>query len=248
MPEAQAPTPPPDPYPALARALINLRGDSLASITQATGIRAANLSVWLRGKEQVISARRVARLLHYLGWEEGRLRPGILHKWEDAGELEDLRLVGNLAFKNGEAVVLQDRSREFERTFFLVAPGVLVRVRLQKGAATARQIQEVLAVKAVGMLDIPFGAVPDKWDFTEFVRFLEALCWEHAKGEEGRHPDDQQAFLVAQTYIQAMGAGDDDVPYQEWAELEAAIRRALSAKMGPGAIAQAILRNLGANQ
>ena len=38
---------------AIAAALMRLRGDTLSSVGMATGIRPANLSVWLRGKEQV---------------------------------------------------------------------------------------------------------------------------------------------------------------------------------------------------
>ena len=40
--------PAPEQLPALTAALIRLRGDTLGRIAEATGIRAANLSVWLR--------------------------------------------------------------------------------------------------------------------------------------------------------------------------------------------------------
>ena len=61
--------PTPEQLPALTAALIRLRGDTLGRIAEATGIRAANLSVWLRGKEQVISVKRLVGLLHHLGIE-----------------------------------------------------------------------------------------------------------------------------------------------------------------------------------
>ena len=75
---------------AIAAALMRLRGDTLSSVGMATGIRPANLSVWLRGKEQVISAKRVATLMYHLGLEGSSLRADILHQWRDAGALDDL--------------------------------------------------------------------------------------------------------------------------------------------------------------
>lgn len=81
--------PAPEQLPALTAALIRLRGDTLGRIAEATGIRAANLSVRLRGKEQVISAKRVVGLLHHLGVEGNRLRSDMLHQWRDGGALID---------------------------------------------------------------------------------------------------------------------------------------------------------------
>ena len=88
---------------AIAAALMRLRGDTLSSVGMATGIRPANLSVWLRGKEQVISAKRVATLMYHLGLVGSSLRADILHQWRDAGALDDLglvlnALVGSVAF------------------------------------------------------------------------------------------------------------------------------------------------------
>ena len=53
--------------PILAGALLRLRGLTLAAVFDATGIRAANLSAWLKGRPQVISAARVTALLYHLG-------------------------------------------------------------------------------------------------------------------------------------------------------------------------------------
>ena len=50
--------------PILAGALLRLRGLTLAAVFDATGIRVANLSAWLKGKPQVISAARVTALLY----------------------------------------------------------------------------------------------------------------------------------------------------------------------------------------
>ena len=55
--------------PILAGALLRLRGLTLAAVFEATGIRAANLSAWLKGKPQVLSAARVTALLYHLGFK-----------------------------------------------------------------------------------------------------------------------------------------------------------------------------------
>jgi hypothetical protein len=77
--------------PVLASALIKLRGDTLSQIAAATGIRPANLSVWLRGKPQVISAQRISVLMHYLGVQGGLLRDDVLHQWSAHGTINELK-------------------------------------------------------------------------------------------------------------------------------------------------------------
>ena len=82
--------------PILAGALLRLRGLTLAAVFDATGIRAANLSAWLKGKPQVISAARVAALLYHLGVQGGQLRSDMVHTWSDQGDWAHLRSVFNL--------------------------------------------------------------------------------------------------------------------------------------------------------
>lgn len=77
--------------PVLASALIKLRGDTLSQIAVATSIRPANLSVWLRGKPQVISAQRISMLMHYLGVQGGLLRDDVLHQWSAHGTINELK-------------------------------------------------------------------------------------------------------------------------------------------------------------
>lgn len=81
--------------PVLASALIKLRGDTLSQIAAATSIRPANLSVWLRGKPQVISAQRISVLMHFLGVQGGLLRDDVLHQWSAHGTLNELKTVLN---------------------------------------------------------------------------------------------------------------------------------------------------------
>ncbi len=82
--------------PILAGALLRLRGLTLAAVFDATGIRVANLSAWLKGKPQVISAARVTALLYHLGVQGGQLRSDMVHTWSDQGEWAHLRSVFNL--------------------------------------------------------------------------------------------------------------------------------------------------------
>ena len=83
--------------PALATALIEMRSESLKSVSMMTDIRVANLSVWLRGKEQVISEKRVVSLLDYLGVVAGELAVDRIHHWNLGNNLDQLNnLLGQL--------------------------------------------------------------------------------------------------------------------------------------------------------
>ena len=82
--------------PILAGALLRLRGFTLATVFNATSIRVANLSAWLKGKPQVISAGRVTALMYHLGVQGGRLRPDIVHTWADQEDWAHLRTVFTL--------------------------------------------------------------------------------------------------------------------------------------------------------
>jgi hypothetical protein len=84
-----------DCLPPLAAALIQLRGETLSGLARDTGIRAANLSVWLRGRPQVISNRRVAVLMDALGIRAGQLRAEGVHSWQVAADLAPVRLALN---------------------------------------------------------------------------------------------------------------------------------------------------------
>lgn len=108
--------------PQLASALLRLRGETLAQLSRSTGIKPANLSVWLRGAQQVISERRVVMLLNELGVQGGQLRSDIVHHWRDAGDLEDLRYVLGFLVSASEAkqsVVYQEQPSGFELVFLL---------------------------------------------------------------------------------------------------------------------------------
>lgn len=87
------PTIPTEDIPKIATTLINLRSETLASISKATGIRTANLSVWLRGREQVISQRRVVELMHHLGIKGFELRTDMIHQWSARGNIAGIKQI-----------------------------------------------------------------------------------------------------------------------------------------------------------
>lgn len=77
----------------VAAALTRLRGETLSSLSVATDVRTANLSVWLRGREQVISERRVVAVMHHLGLKGNALRHDFIHKWTATGSIKDIQTV-----------------------------------------------------------------------------------------------------------------------------------------------------------
>ena len=108
--------------PQLAAALLRLRGETLAQLSRATNIKPANLSVWMRGAQQVISERRVVMLLNELGVQGGQLRSDIVHHWRDTGDLADLRYVLRLLVSDPEAkqsIVYQELPSGFEMVVLL---------------------------------------------------------------------------------------------------------------------------------
>lgn len=85
----------------LAQALMTLRGETLRTIETATGIKPSNLSIWLKGKPQVISQARIALLLNYLGVNAYALRTDIIHDWRSELPVSDLEsLLAHLGVKN----------------------------------------------------------------------------------------------------------------------------------------------------
>jgi hypothetical protein len=94
---------------SLAAALIQLRSETLTSISKATGIRAPNLSVWLRGKSQVISEPRIVKLLYHLGVQGAELRKDIVHSWLLRGGPDNLNTV--------LAALVTASQKKFTRTY-----------------------------------------------------------------------------------------------------------------------------------
>lgn len=77
----------------VAAALTRLRGETLGRLSVATGIKTANLSVWLRGRDQVISEKRIVAIMHHLGLKGNSLRHDVIHKWVASGSIKDIKTV-----------------------------------------------------------------------------------------------------------------------------------------------------------
>lgn len=178
--QATTETPAPEPSPALmthqkenpklsleaiqANQLIKLRRATLSLIQANTKIRTPNLSVWLRGKtEQVLSPLRVARLLSYLGVENGQLRNDVLHQWFDDGNL----LNAERAFqawlgKSKERVLVEDGISSFPQVRFLLADTVLIRLEISSGLKEARSLADVFQPTKIVHVSGPLSEVPTK--------------------------------------------------------------------------------------
>ena len=155
------PTLAPEQLPALAAALIRLRGETLGRIAEATGIRTANISVWLRGKEQVISAKRLVGLLHHLGVEGGRLRTDVLHQWQDRGALDDSKIVlSTLLANTQQGWLFQDDQPGLIKTRFLFAGDVLIRLEIEPGVDQALDLATVVRVDRVITTPAALAGVP----------------------------------------------------------------------------------------
>jgi len=143
----------------LAAALVRLRGETLGHIAKATGIRTANLSVWLRGKEQVISEKRLTKLLHYLGVEGGRLRTDMLHLWQDNGALDDCRMVLAAFLEPDKSSLYRDEEPGLVKTRFLLAGETLIRVQIEPGVTVASDLTDVFATLWRLTVDVPLAGI-----------------------------------------------------------------------------------------
>lgn len=224
--------------PAFAAALIRLRGETLGRIAEATGIRTANLSVWLRGKEQVISAKRVVGLLHHLGMEGGRLRSDVLHQWQDRGALDDSRLVLSLLQANNQPVWLfQDEQPGLIKTRFLLAGDVLIRMEIEPGVDQALDLATVVRVDRVITTPAALAGVPI--DSLASARNVLLALAEQAAVDVG-----DEEMLEGLMFQLTQTVGSNTASPQGWQQLELILRKALEAGISPGDIARLIERHL----
>ena len=224
--------------PALAAALIRLRGETLGRIAEATGIRTANLSVWLRGKEQVISAKRLVGLLHHLGVEGGRLRTDVLHPWHDRGALDDSKLVLGTLLANTQPVWLfQDEQPGLIKTRFLLAGDVLIRMEIEPGVDQALDLATVVRVARVITTPAALAGVP-----------IDSLASAHnvllALAEQAAADVGDEELLEGLIFRQAETVGSNVSSAQDWQQLEQALRRSLEAGLAPGDIASLLKGHL----
>ncbi|HCW0556241.1 hypothetical protein [Pseudomonas aeruginosa] len=220
--------------PALAAALIRLRGETLGRIAEVTGIRTANLSVWLRGKEQVISAKRLVGLLHHLGMEGGRLRSDVLHQWQDRGALDDSRLVLSLLQANNQPVWLfQDEQPGLIKTRFLLAGDVLIRMEIEPGVDQALDLATVVRVDRVITMPSALGGVPI--DSLASARNVLLALAEQVAADVG---DEELLEGLIYRLVETVGSSVSSV--QGWHQLEQALRFAFNSGTQPGDIARVV--------
>lgn len=228
----------PEQLPALAAALIRLHGETLGRIAEATGIRTANLSVWLRGKEQVISAKRLVGLLHHLGVEGGRLRTDVLHQWQDRGALDDSRLVLSLLQSNKQPVWLfQDEQPGLIKTRFLLTGDVLIRLDIEPGVDQALDLAAVVRVDRVITTPAALAGVPI--DSLASARNVLSALAEQAAADVG-----DEELLEGLMFHLTETVGSNAASPQDWQRLELALRKALEAGLSPGDIAHLLERHL----
>ncbi|OTH24696.1 hypothetical protein CAZ30_28650 [Pseudomonas aeruginosa] len=224
--------------PAFAAALIRLRGETLGRIAEATGIRTANLSVWLRGKEQVISAKRLVGLLHHLGVEGGRLRTDVLHQWQDRGALDDSKLVlGKLLADKQSVWLFQDEQPGLIKTRFLLAGDVLIRMEIEPGVDQAIDLATVVRVDRVISTPAALAGVPID-SLASAHNVLLALA-ELAAADVG-----DEELLEGLMFQLTQTVGSNTASPQGWQQLELILKKALEAGISPGDIAHLIERHL----
>lgn len=224
--------------PGFAAALIRLRGETLGRIAEVTGIRTANLSVWLRGKEQVISAKRLVGLLHHLGMEGGRLRSDVLHQWQDRGALDDSRLVLSLLQANNQPVWLfQDEQPGLIKTRFLLAGDVLIRIEIEPGVEQAVDLVEAIRVDRVITTPLALAGVPI--DSVASARGSLLALAEQAAADVG-----DEELLEGLMFRLTETLGSNVSSAQGWQQLEQALRRSLEAGLAPGDIASLLKGHL----
>lgn len=224
----------PEQLPILATSLIRLRGETLGRVAEATGIRIANLSVWLRGKEQVISAKRVVGLLHHLGVEGGRLRTDVLHRWQDCGALNDSKIVLAALLTNTQTVWLfQDDQPGLIKTHFLLADDALIRLEAEPGINQAPDLGAVARVGRVITTPTALAGVP--------VTALEST--RHALleiAEIAATGIGDEALLEGLMFRLSETVASNVASRHGWSQLEQALRFAFTEGAQPGDIAGVI--------
>lgn len=226
------PTLAPERLQSLAATLIRLRGETLGRVAKATGVRTANLSVWLRGKEQVISDKRQVGLLHYFGVEGGRLRTDILHRWFDRGALEDCKMVLSVLLANTHPVWLfRDNQPGLIKTRFLLAGDALIRLEIEPGVDRAFDLEQVVNADRSITTSAPLAGVPtatlqSTWE--ELLALAEQAAAELGDGE----------LLDSLMFRLSEEVPSNAFSQLGWQQLERAIHTAFKSGASPADIAR----------
>lgn len=221
--------------PILAGALLRLRGLTLAAVFEATGIRAANLSAWLKGKPQVISAGRVAALMYHLGLQGGQLRSDTVHTWADQGDWAHLRTVFTLLQEPvAPRCLFLDEHTGMSHTRFLQWGEAWVRLSLTPGPTAQDDLAAMVRPDRMIVLPVALEGIPTQ-DPREVGSALLSLA------EQGGR--EIPSGELAHGFMQRLGAppGQDFVLTEGdslgWRMLEAALRKAMRDGMSPAMLA-----------
>lgn len=230
--------------PILAGALLRLRGLTLAAVFDATGIRAANLSAWLKGKPQVISAARVTALLYHLGVQGGQLRSDMVHSWSDQGDWAHLRKVFQLLREPvAPRTLFLDEHPGMSNTRFLQWGEAWVRLSLTPSPKAQDDLIAIVKPDRVFVLPVALEGIP-----THDRLELSSALWSLADQDGREIPSGELAHGFMQRVKES--AADLFVPTSidaiGWAMLEATLRKAMRAGMRPEELALRIeMRVLG---
>ncbi|AVT05053.1 helix-turn-helix domain-containing protein [Paracidovorax avenae] len=228
----------PEQLPILAGALLRLRGQTLTVVSEATGIRTANLSAWLKGKPQVISSARVTALLHYLGVEGGRLRTDVVHIWADHGEWPHLCTVFNLLQEPVTPRCLyQDDHPGLTKTRFLQWGLAWIRVSVTPSPTGQGNLAALTRPDRVIMLPVSLESIPTN-SLAEVSTALTTLA--EQGGVEMPRDELPYGFMdrIRDTPTSAQVA--DGLAAIGWMLLEDSLRTAIRSGMNPGDLANRI--------
>lgn len=225
--------------PALAAALMRMRGDTLASVGAATGIRPANLSVWLRGKEQVISAKRVTALMHFLGVQGGTLRSDVLHRWSENGELTDLKhVLSTLKLGGPEIWLFEDSETGLTKTRYLKIDEAWVRLEFTQGVTQLANLVEIVCPHRLFTVPITLAGLP----LSNLEETRQALLV-HASYIV--KPEDAEILADIIRRIECRGPSNRANSNKEgWHQLETALISALREGLSPLDIALIVTKTL----
>jgi hypothetical protein len=221
--------------PILAGALLRLRGLTLAAVFDATGIRTTNLSAWLKGKPQVISAARVTVLLYHLGVQGGQLRSDMVHTWSEQGDWVHLRTVFNLLQEPvAPRCLFLDEHPGMSHTRFLQWGDAWVRLSLTPSPTFQDNMAAMVRPNRMIVLPVALEGIP-----THDRQEVSSALWSLAEQGGTEIPTGE----LAHGFMQRVKASAADlfvppsIDVIGWVMLEATLRKAMRAGMRPEELA-----------
>lgn len=221
--------------PILAGALLRLRGFTLATVFNATSIRVANLSAWLKGKPQVISAGRVTALMYHLGVQGGQLRTDIVHTWADQGDWAHLRTVFTLLQEPmAPRTLFLDEHPGMSQTRFIQWGEAWVRLSLTPGVTAQDDLVAMVRPDRMIVLPVALEGIPTQ-DPQETGSALLSLA--EQGGQEIPSGELAHGFMQRLRAPGTQGFVTTSADTIGWTMLEATLRNAMRAGMSPAELA-----------